>query len=126
VRWLQHIAARPGRPWPALVDAAAAARDTVQALLLLPALVPAIGQVAAAELEAAANLAAGEQDAVTAGGAGAAQVAAAAAAAADVGAAGGAVAAADEVQVYAAVLRRRLLMTGEVNDRGSSQFPRIS
>ena len=43
VRWLQHIAARPGRPWPALVDAAAAARDTVQALLLLPALAHAVG-----------------------------------------------------------------------------------
>ena len=87
VRWLQHIVARPNwvRPWPAPVLAAAAARDTVQALLLLPALAPAVGQVvaelAAAELAAAANLAAVH-------GAGAAQVAAA-----EAGAAGGAVAA---------------------------------
>jgi hypothetical protein len=43
VRWLQHIAVRPGRPWHAPVDAAAAARDTVQALLLLPALAHAVG-----------------------------------------------------------------------------------
>ena len=87
VRWLQHIVARPNwvRPWPAPAHDAAAARDTVQALLLLPALAPAVGQVvaelAAVELAAAANLAAVH-------GAGAAQVAAA-----EAGAAGGAVAA---------------------------------
>ena len=97
VRWLQHIVARPNWvwPWPAPVPAGAAARNTVQALLLLPELAPAVGQVvaelAAAELAAAANLAAVH-------GAGAAQVAVGAAgaaqvAAAEAGAAGGAVAA---------------------------------